>query len=187
MAAATAMVQKAPSYDPSLGVPARAFLGQVGKYAAMEEFRRLTELRRRQEGKPVQQTCLNAPLQGEEGEDGGCLIDGMSQKREPDPAAAAEAVEQVQRRRQVFRLQEHGTSQAQDGALEWMRTLREACFDAVSATDMKDVMKAVVQKAKKGNLSATKVLLDYLCGGKISQSRPTVVIQQAIGDIREAI
>lgn len=46
--------------------------------------------------------------------------------------------------------------------------LKAAVFDGVTATDMKTIMQGLVDKAKSGDLAATKVLLDF-----VSKSAPT--------------
>lgn len=63
---------------------------------------------------------------------------------------------------------------------QWVAALKAACFNAVTTHDMTDIMKVVVKKAKKGDIQATKLLLDYLCGGKAGGINQTVIVNQGM-------
>ena len=42
--------------------------------------------------------------------------------------------------------------------------LRQAVFDAVSESDVKDIVEGIVEKAKAGDEKATKMVFDYVLG-----------------------
>lgn len=53
---------------------------------------------------------------------------------------------------------------APTGAIgEWARSLREAAFDAVSESDIADIMKKQVEKAKAGDARAASFVTGFLC------------------------
>lgn len=65
----------------------------------------------------------------------------------------------------------------------WQRSLRSACFDAISADDVRDIVTRQVKKAKEGDANAIKFVMGHLLGG----SQP-VKIQQTnvITDVETA-
>lgn len=48
---------------------------------------------------------------------------------------------------------------------DWMIGLRQALFDAVTEGDVKEIAQGLVERAKKGDMAATKLVLTYLVGG----------------------
>lgn len=60
---------------------------------------------------------------------------------------------------------------------QWVARLRAAAFDAISEGDVTDMMRAVMKKAKAGNLGAVQLVLDYMCGGRGSAVNQTVIVQ----------
>lgn len=122
--------------------------------------------------------ALNPGAVASEGHAPTSLHGSLADRRCGEPAeelAAREALAPRKGRRSVVSEVRVRTPVPQTGA--WVAELRKACFDAVSPADMADVMKAVVKRAKKGNVAATKLLLDYLCGGKGGQVTQAVVVQ----------
>jgi len=61
----------------------------------------------------------------------------------------------------------------------WMATLRESLFDAVTAGDVADIGKKLVEKAKAGDLKATDMLFKYILGDGAMKIKNAVVMQQA--------
>lgn len=57
---------------------------------------------------------------------------------------------------------------------DWMLTLRAALFDAVSENDMRDIAKALVRKAKDGDMQAVRMLFSYVIGA------PNVNVENAV-------
>ena len=55
--------------------------------------------------------------------------------------------------------------------LAWAATVRAEVFNAVEKQDVSDMMKAVVKKAKGGDLDAVRLLMDYVLGGKMRSMR----------------
>jgi hypothetical protein len=51
-------------------------------------------------------------------------------------------------------------------------SLRQAIFDGVSTTDVSDVVKSIITKAKAGDVKAQKMMFDYILGAK---SKPTQI------------
>jgi hypothetical protein len=47
----------------------------------------------------------------------------------------------------------------------WVAKLREAMFDAVTEADIQAIVKHLVEKAKKGDPAALKMVFEYLLGG----------------------
>lgn len=89
----------------------------------------------------------------------------------PDPAQ--HRAEDVASAREIIEAKPRRTVRCADLAVPsrgdmraWVDDLRASCFDAVTPGDMKAIMEKVVERAKLGDLAATKLLLDYLCGGK---------------------
>lgn len=55
----------------------------------------------------------------------------------------------------------------------WQARLRNALFDAVTETDVTEIAKSLVDKAKGGDLGATRLLFSYVLGGtsvKVNQA-----------------
>ena len=166
-AALEALCIAAAEYDAERGVPFAGFAGQRCNWACL---------------KRLGQNDDTPSLDGED-ELGSRLI----QTRETDPAKLAEASEQLagpvgntQGKRRAFRLIESEVQTPYAEVGQWMATLRAACFNAVKPSDMTEIMETVVRKAKKGNLTATKLLLDYLAGGRGGGPKQIVTVQQEI-------
>lgn len=98
-------------------------------------------------------------------------------KRQDDPSEVAELLD-VGNSGRVKMSQIVVRADKQTG--QWVAALKAACFNAVSPHDMTDIMKVIVKKAKKGNIQATKLLLDYLCGGKAGGVNQTVIVNQGL-------
>ncbi len=130
----------------------------------------LTELKRRRKA-----VSLDAPVPGTDGATlGAVLADGRAE----DPAARHDGSRLLPARRNTVRLHEvevRATSQEVGG---WMAELRAACFDALKASDMTDIMKRVVEKARRGDVQSVKLILDYFAGGKAMGVTQTVVVRQ---------
>jgi hypothetical protein len=47
---------------------------------------------------------------------------------------------------------------------DWMATLRQALFDSVTEADVADIAKGLVDRAKNGDLQATRLLFSYVIG-----------------------
>ncbi len=63
---------------------------------------------------------------------------------------------------------------------KWVASLRSACFNAITEQDITEMMKAVMVRAKKGNLGAVQLILDYMCGGRGGGVNQTVIVQQGV-------
>ena len=62
--------------------------------------------------------------------------------------------------------------------------LRNAVFDAISESDVSDVVKQIVGKAKEGDTKAQKMFFDYLLGAK---NRPAqVVVNNTFTSVEDA-
>ena len=59
---------------------------------------------------------------------------------------------------------------------DWQTKLRTAMFDAVTEQDITDVMKAVVKRAKGGDLQAVRLLLSYAVGSANVQADNVIVV-----------
>lgn len=53
--------------------------------------------------------------------------------------------------------------------------LRAAVFNAVGESDVKDIVKGIVERAKSGDKEATKYFFDYILGGRV-----TTAVQQNV-------
>ncbi len=48
--------------------------------------------------------------------------------------------------------------------VDWMEALRQSLFNAITEADMTAITKALVEKAKAGDLKATDLLFRYMVG-----------------------
>lgn len=70
---------------------------------------------------------------------------------------------------------------ADDGAPAFMAKLRMAMFNGVTEDDVSDLVKSLMQRAKDGDKEATKLVFEYLLGGKAGgPPAPTKVVNQTI-------
>lgn len=56
----------------------------------------------------------------------------------------------------------------------WMQALRHAVDQNVTADDLDGIVKAFVEKAKKGDEKAARFVIDYLMGGKLAPQQVTI-------------
>lgn len=59
-----------------------------------------------------------------------------------------------------------------DPVVGWQAELRQAAFNALNASDVKEIVQAIVTKAKQGDPQACKMVFEYLLGGKGSPAAP---------------
>lgn len=59
---------------------------------------------------------------------------------------------------------------------EWMARLRAAMFNAVTERDMQELVASLLEKAKKGDLGAARLLLSYVVGSPNLQIENAVVV-----------
>jgi hypothetical protein len=57
---------------------------------------------------------------------------------------------------------------------DWQATLRQALFEALDSDAVRDVVTALVEKAKKGDIQAARLLLTYAVG------TPNVSVKNAV-------
>lgn len=66
----------------------------------------------------------------------------------------------------------------------YQASLRAAIFDGVSQSDVADVVKSIVAKAKTGDVAAQRMMFDYVLGGK---TKPTQInVTNHFGSVEEA-
>lgn len=62
----------------------------------------------------------------------------------------------------------------------WMAKMRAAMFNAVKESDITEIMAGVVERAKKGDAQAVKIVMEYIVGAnKPPHSQTNVLIQQS--------
>ena len=62
--------------------------------------------------------------------------------------------------------------------------LRQAVFDGVRESDVTEVVKSIVEKAKQGDAQATRTFFDYILGGK---TKPTnITVHNHFADVEQA-
>jgi hypothetical protein len=60
---------------------------------------------------------------------------------------------------------------------DWQARMRTAFFEAVSETDMREIVETLVAKAKTGDLGAVRILLSYGIGSPAVKVRNAVIVQ----------
>lgn len=180
-AAALGFAQALTTFDPARGVKPTTWCGRRMVGAIRDAIRTETGGRvgsaRYKAGRP-------AELAGyDRGDDStGVIVADIKQADPGDIAAARELITDAPVRRRPPRdlAPDLPTPAA---VAEKVTELRSAMFAAIAPTDMGDVMTAVLEKAKGGNLGAAKILIDLLAPGKsgVTVNQQAVVIQQ--GDI----
>jgi hypothetical protein len=63
-----------------------------------------------------------------------------------------------------------------EGLPPWLRAMREAAMDAVSTSDVTEMVKCQVEKAKKGDRQALQFVFDKILGG--DQLKGATFVQQ---------
>jgi hypothetical protein len=72
---------------------------------------------------------------------------------------------------------------SQEAILDWQLSLQSACFDAVTAQDVQEIVRNQVAKAKDGDPNAIKFVMGHLLGS----GRPvTIQNTQIITDVEGA-
>lgn len=72
------------------------------------------------------------------------------------------------------------------GIGEWADKLRQAAFNAVKEADMTELMSGLIERAKKGDNGAAKLVLSYLAGG--APAAPAkVTLPQELTELAEAM
>lgn len=176
-AAALGLAQSLNTYDPDGGASPKTWCGKRVVGAIRDAIRDATGGRvggaRHQAGRPV----LLAGCDRGEGTEGVTVAD----VRQADPADIAAAREMVVRPRGRRELAPDLPSPGEVATR--VTELRAAMFAAVTPADIGDVMAGVVERAKAGNLSAARMLIDLLAPGKsgVTVQQQALVIQQ--GDI----
>ncbi len=75
------------------------------------------------------------------------------------------------------------TLSAQTAIVEWQTSLQQACYDAIDADDVKEIVRNQVKKAKEGDQNAIKFVMGHLLGSQ----RPIQINQtQVITDVAGA-
>lgn len=59
-----------------------------------------------------------------------------------------------------------------DPVVGWQADLRQAAYNALNGDDVKQIVEAIVKKAKQGDPQACKMVFEYLLGGKGSPGAP---------------
>lgn len=62
-----------------------------------------------------------------------------------------------------------------DPVVGWQAELRQAAYNALSGDDVKEIVEAIVKKAKQGDPAACKMVFEYLLGGKGGPASPGTV------------
>jgi hypothetical protein len=65
---------------------------------------------------------------------------------------------------------------------DWMARLRAALFEAVSEDDVREIAEKLVERAKEGDLQATRLLFGYILGGSGVKVQNAVIVNQNPGD-----
>lgn len=172
------LVEAALQFDPEVshnGLEGfAAYAGQRCKWQIAQWFREQT---------PPSVTSLDAPLRSGDCRRGDLLPD----RRVLPPDAVVSQVEVAEAASvRPVRLAEVRQREVVPEAGQWAAKLRLACYNAVTEDDMTGVMAAVVKKAKKGDLAAAKLLLDYLAGGRHGGVQQTVIVQQRVAERGES-
>ena len=71
---------------------------------------------------------------------------------------------------------EIGLAAQSNPVVDWMNGLRAAMFDAIGEQDIKDIVKGIVERTKKGDPAATKMVFEYVLGGKSGPPQPQINI-----------
>lgn len=103
-------------------------------------------------------------------------------KKAGDPAAVAEAKDRPGRRAATRLKDAEGTFPSPELVAERVVALRGAMFGAISSSDIGDVMRAVMDRAKGGDLKAAQVLIGLLAPATSGVRVETVV---ALTEARE--
>lgn len=60
----------------------------------------------------------------------------------------------------------------------WQSQMRQAVFEALDADAIRDVVGAMVEKAKKGDIQAARLLLTYAVGSPTVHVKNAVIVQE---------
>lgn len=185
-----ALIEAADAFDPALCHNGEA---GFGPYAVQKvRWRYLQELRR--ENRHAMGS-LDAALGDGMANDSPATLGAMIADRNANnPADCASAKEQMMKRGyHALKLSEaRDLTPRPDGVGEWAQRLREAAFNAVSETDMTELMASLLARAKAGDLAAARLVLGYLTGGGAPRVQQVVMVQQNVpaapptGDLERA-
>lgn len=157
-----ALVQAAATFDPQ-------------KYTWVDHVKAVVRSRMKDEVRAARtRASRSAPVEFE-AEDGDFLPRPDPRVSQPGDLAAAREAVATPGVRTVSLKRTRGNLPTPDAVAEKVAALREAMFAAVKTDDVSEVMATIVAAAKKGDLKAAKLLLDYLQPG-----RSGVVVQQAV-------
>ncbi len=152
-----AAVQAADAYDPSLGVPWRAYVTQKVKWAMSDEL-----------GRENRRSSANVMERAGKGE--------IRVPTSTDPAKVAEA------REVVFTVKVGRVAESlppADAVAERVAKLREVMYGAIKEEDVLEMMQAVMSKAKTGSTAAAKLVMDFLTparGGSKTVQQQAIII-----------
>lgn len=177
-AGAEGLVAGLGTYNPAAGASPETHCRNKVRYAMLDCIRRETGKAGRFNGRAVmaRRVSLAGFDRGEDTE-GVIVADG----RQAGPADIAAAREQFSAPRPRRDLAPDLPTPGE--VANRVTELRAAMFGAIDPAAVADVMTAMLDKAKGGNLAATKMLIDLLAPGKsgVTVTQQAVVIQQ--GDI----
>jgi hypothetical protein len=67
---------------------------------------------------------------------------------------------------------------ASEAVAPWVQKLRAAMFDAITETDIQEIVKNLVKRAKDGDPGAVKMLFDYVLGGRQASTQAATIETQ---------
>jgi DNA-directed RNA polymerase specialized sigma24 family protein len=164
-AGGTALARAAREFDPDLGFPFEHYAARCMRTAMLEEIRKQARRNKKQQ-----------PLESEDEDGRGTIL--IADASAPDPAQEAEARELLvptRKRSTVVLTQVRAATPAAAQVGQMVERLRLAMFGGISEQDVSDVMHALVERAKEGNVAAARLLLDHIAGG-----RSGCTVQQAV-------